>query len=105
MQLTHGKSCMNRRDSAKTFGQSLGMNATMFKSCDRITKLEARVQLLEQQMESTKNREALADAGATTSREKVLGLYAQGKKQKEIANELGMSPNTVKSIIRRSKNG
>lgn len=104
MQATHGRDCMNRRHSARTFGQSLGINRAMFKSCDRITKLEARVQLLEQQMQITKNREALADAGATSSRDKVLALSAQDKKPTEIAKLLDMPPNTVKSIIRRSKN-
>lgn len=103
MLATHRKSTMNQRNSARTFGQSLGMNATLFKSCDQITKLEARVQLLERQMQSTKQRESLADAGCSTSREKVLALYDQGKRQTEIAKLLDMSLNTVKAILRRSK--
>lgn len=103
MLATHGQSSMNQRNTPRTFGQSLGMNATLFKNCDRITKLEARVQLLERQMQSTKQREALADAGCSTSREKVLALYDQGKRQTEIARLLDMSPNTVKSILQRSK--
>lgn len=103
MQQTHGKDSMNRRHSARTFGQSLGMNATLFKSCDRITKLEARVQLLEQQMRETKNREALDDAGCTTSREKVLILSSEGKGPKEIATLLGIPYETVRTIRRRSK--
>lgn len=103
MQQTHGKDSMNRRHSARTFGQSLGMNATLFKSCDRITKLEARVQLLEQQMRETKNREALDDAGCATSREKVLILDREGKGPKEIATLLGIPYETVRTIRRRSK--
>lgn len=103
MQLTLGKDGMNRRLTAGTFGQSLGINLAMFKSCDRIIALEARVQVLEEQMRSTRQREALADAGCTTSSEKVLALYGQGKRQTEISRLLSMSLNTVKSIIRRSK--
>jgi hypothetical protein len=105
MQMTHGRGSMNRRHTAGTFGQSLGINHTMFKSYDRIAKLEASVQLLEQKMQSTKQREALADAGCTTSREKVLALYDQGKRQTEIARLLDMPLNTVKAILRRSKEG
>ncbi len=105
MQATHGRDCMNRRHSARTFGQSLSINRAMFKSCDRITKLEARVQLLEQQMRETKARESLSDAGCTSSREKVLALYSQEKGPTAIASELGMNRDTVKSIIRRSKVG
>ena len=105
MRLELDPSDMNQRCTAGTFGQSLGINTTLFKSCDRITKLEARAQLLEQQMACTKTREALADAGAESSRDKVLALDAQGKGQTEIADMLGMSRNTVKSILRRSKNG
>jgi len=111
MQLMHGKHDMNRRDSARTFGQSLSMNTLLFTSSSRIAKqgaeidqLKARVQELEQRMDSTKNREALADAGATSSRDMVLALSAQGKKPTEITKLLDMSSNTVKSIIRRSKN-
>lgn len=103
MQQTHGKGSMNRRHSARTFGQSLSMNATLFKSCDRITKLEARVQLLEQQMRETKNREALDDAGCTNSREKVLILSREGKGPAEIARLLGIPYETVRTIRRRSK--
>lgn len=105
MQATHGRNCMNRRHSARTFGQSLSMNATLFMSSDRITKLEARVQLLEQQMRETKARESLSDAGCTSSRDKVLALYSQEKRPAVIARELGMNRDTVKSIIRRSKVG
>lgn len=101
MQLTHGGIGMNQRCAAGTFRQSLGINATLFMSCDRITKLEARVQLLEQQMQSTKNREALADAGATTSEDKVLALYAQGKKQTEIARLLEMKVDAVKYHLKK----
>lgn len=103
MQLTHGRGSMNQRCSTGTFRQSLGIGRTLFKSCDRITKLEARVQLLEQQMESTKNREALADAGATSSRDKVLALTHEGKGPSEIAELLDMPYETVRTIRRRSK--
>lgn len=101
MQVTHGRDSMNRRHSARTFGQSLGINRAMFKSCDRITKLEARVQLLEQKMQITKNREALADAGATTSEEKVFALYRQGKMQTEIAKLLDMKVDAVKYHLKK----
>lgn len=104
MQLTHGKGSMNRRHTAGTFGQSLGIGATLFESSDRITKLEARVQLLEQQMQSTKNREALADAGATSSRDKVLSLHAAGIGATEIARQLGMKLPTVKKTLQRARN-
>lgn len=103
MQVTHGKDSMNRRGSARTFGQSLSMNVTLFKSCDRITKLEARVQLLEQQMQATKNREALADAGATSSRDKVLSLYNAGVRPTDIANQLGMKLPAVKKALQRAR--
>lgn len=101
MQATHGRDSMNRRHSPRTFGQSLSMNAALFKSSDRITKLEARVQLLEQQMQATKQREALADTGATSSREKVLALYDQGKGPTAIAKELGMKLDAVKYHIKK----
>ncbi|UCV04476.1 hypothetical protein [Dechloromonas denitrificans] len=108
----HGKRSMNLRTQTQKFSHSLSAGVVLFEGYDIANKLKAqvkeqgtRISALEQQMECTKNREALADAGATTSAEKVLALYAQGKKQTEIANRLGMNPNTVKSIRRRSKNG
>lgn len=103
MQATHGRDSMNRRHSARTFGQSLGINRAMFKSCDRITKLEARVQLLEQQMQTTKNREALADAGATSSRDKVLSLRDAGVGPTDIARQLGMNLPAVKKALQRAR--
>lgn len=103
MQVTHGKENMNRRLCVRTFRESLTNNAMLFKTSDRITKLEARVHMLEQQMQSTKLREAFDDQGYTTSREKVLTLKLEGKGYTEIAKLLSMSVNTVKSIIRRSK--
>lgn len=103
MQMTHGRDSMNRRHTAGTFGQSLGINHAMFKSCDRITKLEARVQLLEHQMQATKQRESLADAGAITPKEMVLSLHANGIRPTMIAKQLGMELERVRSIIYRSK--
>ncbi|PKO85697.1 MAG: hypothetical protein CVU18_18760 [Betaproteobacteria bacterium HGW-Betaproteobacteria-12] len=103
MRLTHEKSCINGRLAARNFGQSLSLNATLFKSSDMITKLKACKQLLVEQIQATKQREALADAGATSSRDKVLALSAQGKKSTDIAKLLDMSRDTVKSIIYRSK--
>lgn len=103
MQHTYGRHDMNRRLTARTFGQSLSMNAALFKGSDRITKLEARVQLLEQQMRETKAREFLADAGCTTSREKVLALHSQGKGPTEIAKELGMKLDTVRKALQRAR--
>lgn len=112
MQTMHCTDSMNRRHSARTFGQSLSINREMFEYYDTVIKLKAqveeqgtRISTLEQQMACTKNREALADAGATSSRDKVLALDAQGKKRTEIATRLDMPPNTVKSILRRSKSG
>ena len=69
MQVTHGKESMNRRLCVRTFRESLSNNAMLFKTSDRITKLEARVHVLEQQMQSTKLREAFDDQGYTTSLE------------------------------------
>lgn len=103
MQAEHGKDSMNRRYSARTFGQSLGINRAMFKSCDRIAQLEARVQLLEQQMQSTKSREALADAGATSSRDKILALSIKGHGATDIAKLLDMKLPTVKKAIQRAR--
>ena len=103
MQVTHGRESMNRRDSARNFGQSLGINRVMFKSCDRITKLEARVQLLEQLVQATKNRETLADAGATSSRDKILSLDAAGFGPTDIARQLGMNLPAVKKALQRAR--
>lgn len=103
MRTEHGKASMNLRNTAGTFAQSLGIHRNMFNSYDKATKLEARVRFLEQQMASTKSREALDDAGFSTSKEKVLALYSQGERQTAIATQLGMPINTVKAIIRRSK--
>lgn len=106
----HGKRYMNIRMQGQKFSHSLSAGVVLFEGYDIATKLKAqvkeqgaRISALEQQMECTKNREALADVGCTTSREKVLVLYDQGKRKTEIATLLGMSPNTVKSILQRSK--
>lgn len=110
MRLTHDKSCINGRLTARNFGQSLSVNMTFLKSCDRITKqgaeidqLKARVQLLEQQMQATKQREALTDAGVTTPKDMVLSLHEKGVGPKMIAKQLGMELERVRSIIYRSK--
>ncbi len=103
MQVTHGKESMNRRLCVRTFRESLSNNAMLFKTSDRITKLEARVHVLEQQMQSTKLREAFDDQGYTTSLDKVLALKLEGKGPTEIAKLLSMPLNTVRSKIRRSK--
>lgn len=103
MQATHGKESMNRRLCVRTFRESLINNAMLFKSSDKITKLEARVHVLEQQMQCTKLREVLDDQGYTTSIDKVLALKLEGKGPTEIAKLLRMPLNTVKSIIQRSK--
>lgn len=103
MNVTHGKESMNRRHCARTFRESLSINAILFKTSDRIAKLEASVCILQQQMQSTKLRETFDDKGYSTSREKVLALRLEGKGSTEIANLLAMSLNTVKSITRRSK--
>lgn len=106
----HGARSVQLRLSARTFRNSLGINRNLYQSCDRITRLErevdllaARVKLLEQQMQCTKLREVLADAGCTSSKEKVLALYAEGKRQTAIAEALGMNIDSVKSILRRSR--
>jgi len=101
MQAVQGKNSMNRRCSAGTFGQSLAIGATLFENCDKITKLEARVQVLEQQIQSTKNRAALDDAGATSSRDKVLTLRRQGKGPTEIARLLDMKLDAVKYHLKK----
>ncbi len=112
MRAIYGRVGMKQRGSAASFGASLGIHLALFKGCDMITKygaerdqLKARVQLLEQQMQETKVRQSLDDAGCTTSRDKVLALRDQGKGPTAIASELGMNRDTVKSIIRRSKVG
>jgi hypothetical protein len=107
---THGVRQMQLRLSARTFRNSLGVNATLYRDSARITKLgedvrrlTERVEILERQMQSTKQREALDDAGCNSSREKVLALRAEGVGPTAIASALDMSVNTVKSIIRRSR--
>lgn len=102
MQGTHCPADMRRRLAARTFGESLGINSTLYQTGARITALEARVASLEAQMLTTKAREALDDAGATTSKEKVLLLHSQGKGPAEISQVLDMNINTVKSTIRRN---
>lgn len=46
-----------------------------------------------------KNTAALASLGITTREQEVLGLLAGGKSNKEIAQKLGISPNTVKTQV------
>ena len=46
-----------------------------------------------------KNSAAIATLGITPREEEVLGLLAAGKANKEIARQLGVSPNTVKSQV------
>lgn len=110
MRLTLDKSSINGRLMARNFGQSLSMNAALFKSSGRITKLNVlveeqgtRISVLEQQMQETKTRESLADAGCATSREMVLALSLQGKGRTEIASALGMKPDTVKKALQRAR--
>lgn len=103
----HGKRCMNLRTQTQQFSHSLATGVVLFecyKQGAEIDQLKARVQLLEQKVECINNREALADAGAKTPEDRVLALYAQGKRQTEIAKLLEMPVNSVKSILRRSKN-
>lgn len=102
MHVTHCPADMRQRLTARTFGESLGINRALYQTGARITALEARVASLEAQMLTTKAREALDDAGATTSKEKVLHLYSQGKGPTEIAKGLNMELNTVKSIVHRA---
>lgn len=99
----HGKADMNRRCTARTFGQSLSIWSAMFASCDKIRMLEARVQELERQMAATKQREALADSGATNTKEMVLSLHRGGAGPTLIARQLGMGLERVRSIIFRAK--
>jgi len=103
MRATHGSAGTAQRCTAKTFGGSLGINAAQLRASNRITVLEERVRQLELQMQQTKTREHLDDAGATTSKQKVMQLYSQGKMPTEIAQLLGMKLDTVKSIVRRAK--
>jgi len=46
-----------------------------------------------------KNTAALASLGITLREQEVLGLLAAGKSNKEIAQKLGVSPNTVKTQV------
>jgi DNA-binding NarL/FixJ family response regulator len=46
-----------------------------------------------------KNAAAIASLGITLREEEVLGLLAAGKSNKEIAEKMGVSPNTVKTQI------
>ena len=46
-----------------------------------------------------KNTAALATLGITQREQQVLGLLAAGKSNKEIAQSLGVSPNTIKTQI------
>jgi len=46
-----------------------------------------------------KNAAAIASLGITQREEQVLGLLASGKSNKEIAQKLGVSPNTIKTQV------
>jgi len=46
-----------------------------------------------------KNSAAIASLGLTLREQEVLGLLAAGKSNKEIAQKLGVSPNTVKTQV------
>lgn len=46
-----------------------------------------------------KNAAAIASLGITRREEQVLGLLAAGKSNKEIAQKLGVSPNTIKTQV------
>jgi DNA-binding NarL/FixJ family response regulator len=46
-----------------------------------------------------KNAAAIASLGLTLREQEVLGLLAAGKSNKEIAQKLGVSPNTVKTQV------
>jgi len=103
----HGQRRMNLRTQTPQFSHSLAAGVVLFEGYTQgaeIVQLKQEVQLLKQQVECTKNREALDDAGATSSKEKVLALHNEGKKPTEITRLLGMKVDTVKSILRRSKN-
>lgn len=94
---------LQQRLACSRFRHSLALNHTMFNKASRIASLEARVTELEQQMCSTKCREALDDAGATSSTEKVIALYQSGMTAKPISVALDMPYQTVKSYIGRYK--
>jgi len=100
----HGQRRMNLRTQTPQFSHSLAAGVVLFEGYTQgaeIDQLKARVKLLEQKVECTNNREALADAGCTTSEEKVLSLYAQGKKQKEISELLNMKLDAVKYHLKK----
>lgn len=61
---------------------------------------DARIAALEKQVSATKNREALEDAGATTTKAKVLALRARGLGRAEIARTLDMKLATVNYHLR-----
>lgn len=46
-----------------------------------------------------KNTAAIASLGLTNREQEVLGLLAAGKSNKEIAQKLGVSPNTIKTQV------
>ena len=48
-----------------------------------------------------KNKAAIASLGITLREQEVLALLAAGKSNKEIADKLGVSPNTVKTHVAR----
>lgn len=100
---TQGARVAQNRLSARTFRNCLSVNGTLYGNSKRINALAERVRVLELQMQSTKLREVLDDAGYTSSKDKVLELYRSGVGPTAIAAALAMSPNTVKSMVQRSK--
>lgn len=56
MQRTHNRHDMNRRLTARTFGQSLSMNAVLFKSSDRDNKQDAEIAQLKREVAHLKQQ-------------------------------------------------
>ncbi|EUJ11155.1 hypothetical protein Meth11DRAFT_1995 [Methylophilaceae bacterium 11] len=111
LQIMYGKNMLNRRYNAGNFGKGLAIGAVLLNGWSRITNLEnevdllkQRVERLEQQIKVTKTRNSLTDAGATSTKEKVLFLKSEGKGATEISRLLNAPLNTVKSILNRSTN-
>ncbi len=95
-------------DSSTAAGLAIENNASGFitKSCSRQTTLEAILTVLAGTMYVSKLKQQipcetqLNDSGKVTSRQKeVLYLLSQGLLNKQIANELNISANTVKAHL------
>jgi len=95
-------------DSAIAAGMAIKNNASGFitKNCNRRTTLEAIISVLDGRMYISKPKNESFDSADKASIEKVterqqevLSLLSQGLLNKQIANELNISANTVKAHL------